>query len=106
MIHIMTQRVPHKLDFSKKLLLAVAGLVVIAAPVMFGLLKAAGQSKSQVENPPVAAQAVDAFYASRGTPSDRVGSPILKTISPNTKACSKPARKPVLVAKADPKRSY
>jgi bla regulator protein BlaR1 len=36
--HIMTEGITHNLDFSKKLLLAVAGLLVLATPIAFGLL--------------------------------------------------------------------
>src|SRR5579872_1572706 len=47
-VRIMTQRVAHRLDFGKKLLLAVAGMVALAAPIVFGLLNAPpGRAQSQ-----------------------------------------------------------
>jgi len=39
-VRIMTQRVAHRLDFGRKLLLAVAGMAALAAPIVFGLLNA------------------------------------------------------------------
>jgi bla regulator protein BlaR1 len=40
-IRIMTERVASRLDFNRKLLLLAAGLVAVAAPIVFGLLNAA-----------------------------------------------------------------
>lgn len=45
-VHIMTERVVRKLDFSKKLLLSAAGLVAVAVPIIFGLANAT-QSRAQ-----------------------------------------------------------
>jgi bla regulator protein blaR1 len=39
-VHIMTEGMTRKLDFSKKLLLSAAGLLAVAAPVVIGLLHA------------------------------------------------------------------
>jgi bla regulator protein blaR1 len=40
MVHIMTERMLHKLDFGRKLLLGAAGLAAIACPIAFGLATA------------------------------------------------------------------
>ena len=39
MVHIMTKSVSRKLDFSRKLLLSAAGLLVVVVPISFGLVK-------------------------------------------------------------------
>jgi len=39
-VHVMTKNVVRKLDFGRKLLLSVAGLVAVALPVVFGVLHA------------------------------------------------------------------
>jgi beta-lactamase regulating signal transducer with metallopeptidase domain len=50
-VHIMTQRVAHKLDLSKKLLLGAAGLVAVAVPTAIGLLNATpALAEAQTEN--------------------------------------------------------
>lgn len=49
MVHIMSEHVAQKLEFSKKVLLWVAALVVVVAPIVFGLVNAtpsAAQSDS------------------------------------------------------------
>jgi len=47
----MTKLVAHKLDFRRKLFLSVCGLVAVAVPIMFGLLKATqSQAESQTQN--------------------------------------------------------
>ncbi len=49
-VRIMTERVGCKLDFSRKLLLSAAGLVVVVLPIVFGLLHATqtrAESKAQ-----------------------------------------------------------
>jgi len=40
MVHIMTDRIAHKLDFTRKLLLGAAAFLAIALPIAFGLLNA------------------------------------------------------------------
>jgi bla regulator protein blaR1 len=50
MVHIMSERVAEKLDFSKKLLLSLAALVVVVTPIVFGLVNAtpsAAQSQDE-----------------------------------------------------------
>jgi len=50
-VHIMTERVTRKLDFSRKLLLSAAGLVAVAVPIVFGLVNATqSRAESQTEN--------------------------------------------------------
>jgi len=53
-VHIMTEGVGCRLDFSRKLLLSAAGLLVVAIPVVFGLLHAT-QSRAQSQSPNVVA---------------------------------------------------
>jgi len=43
----MTQQVSNKLDFSRKLLLGAAGLVVVAVPIVFGLVGLRAQILSE-----------------------------------------------------------
>jgi bla regulator protein BlaR1 len=51
MVHIMTDRILHKLDFARKALLAVAATLAIAIPVTFGLFNATpSRARSQSEN--------------------------------------------------------
>src|SRR5437763_13286776 len=40
MVHIMTDRISHKLDFARKLLLGITAFLAIALPITFGLLHA------------------------------------------------------------------
>jgi len=47
MVHIMSARILHKLDFARKLLLTTAALLAIALPIAFGVLHATpGQAQS------------------------------------------------------------
>jgi uncharacterized protein (TIGR03435 family) len=51
MVHIMTDRILHKLDFARKALLTVAAALAIAIPVTFGLFDATlTRAQSQAEN--------------------------------------------------------
>lgn len=51
MVHIMSDRILHKLDFARKLLLTVAASLAIAVPVTFGLFHATpGQAQPQADN--------------------------------------------------------
>jgi bla regulator protein BlaR1 len=50
-VHIMTERVARKLDFSRQLLLSAAGLVAVAAPIILGLTNATqSRAQSQAES--------------------------------------------------------
>jgi bla regulator protein blaR1 len=50
MVHIMSEHVVSKLDFSKKLLLSAAGLAALAVPIVFGLANATpSRAQSQAE---------------------------------------------------------
>ena len=54
--YIMTKNLSHKLDFSRKLLLSIAGLLAVAVPIAFGLAKptkSQAESQSQDALPPV-----------------------------------------------------
>jgi uncharacterized protein (TIGR03435 family) len=54
--YIMTKNLSRKLGFSRKLLLGVAGLLAVAAPIAFGLLHATqtrAQSQAQITTPAV-----------------------------------------------------
>src|SRR5579871_386125 len=54
MVHIMTQRKLQKLDFGRKLLLGVAGLAAVVAPMVIGLVSATpGQAAAQATAEPV-----------------------------------------------------
>lgn len=51
MVHIMTNSVSRKLDFTRKLLLSTAGLLAIALPILFGLANPTpSRAQSQVED--------------------------------------------------------
>jgi bla regulator protein BlaR1 len=51
MVHIMSEHVVRKLDFTRRLLLSAVAVAVIAAPIAFGLLHATpGRAQSQDEN--------------------------------------------------------
>jgi bla regulator protein blaR1 len=48
MVHIMTEHVVRKLDFSRKLVLSTAGVLALALPLVYGLLNATpGRAQSQ-----------------------------------------------------------
>jgi bla regulator protein blaR1 len=50
-VRIMTERVASRLDFNRKLLLIAAGVIAVAAPILFGLLNATpSQAQSQAGN--------------------------------------------------------
>jgi bla regulator protein blaR1 len=60
MVHIMTQRVVRRLDFSRKLLLTMAALMAPVVPVVFGLVKATpGRAESQAGSAAVSAPAFE-----------------------------------------------
>lgn len=67
MVHIMTHRVLHKLDFGRKLLLAAAGLAAVAAPIVVGLVSAtpspaaaqAAKTEAQASQPVLVPQDVE-----------------------------------------------
>jgi bla regulator protein blaR1 len=51
MVHIMSEQMGRKLDFSKKLLLSTAGALALALPIVFGLMSAPrSKAESQTEN--------------------------------------------------------
>jgi uncharacterized protein (TIGR03435 family) len=56
MAYIMTKNLSRKLDFSRKLLLSVAGLLAVAAPVAFGLLQATQTRAQALAQNPAGAQ--------------------------------------------------
>jgi bla regulator protein BlaR1 len=66
MAYIMTKNLSHKLDFGRKLLLSIAGLSAVAAPITFGLLHSP-QSRAELRasNAPIMA----AFKVSSVQPS-------------------------------------
>lgn len=82
MVHIMTERMLHKLDFGKRLLLSVAGLAAVAAPIAFGLATAthavspAGSVVAQQTEQPAAAHA--SVHASK----EEMTALVLKKIPP------------------------
>jgi bla regulator protein blaR1 len=72
MVHIMSEHVAKKLDFTRKLLLTVAGFLAIAVPVVFGLMHATpGRAQSQAET----AGAAPTFQSFSIKPSAGVAAP-------------------------------
>ncbi len=60
MVHIMSHHVVSKLDFSRKLLLSAVAVLAIAAPVVFGLVKATpGLAESSAVRTPTAASSLE-----------------------------------------------
>src|SRR5450631_3588693 len=60
-VHIMTEGVMRKLDFSRKLLLSAAGLVAVALPIVLGLLNAQSiRAQSVAENTAASTPAYEA----------------------------------------------
>jgi len=106
-VHIMTQGVPCKLDFSKRLLIGAAGLVAIAVPILFGLLKATpGRAESQIGNPGGRTHALDPLHPNRDKPAGKAVLPVTMVVSPIATACRKSVRapKPVSSGRGDPAR--
>jgi beta-lactamase regulating signal transducer with metallopeptidase domain len=92
--HIMTPRVIRKLNFSTKLLLAAAAVVVVAIPLAVGLLRSTPpQAGAQAANPVNGAQGSAAPYANQPQPATTVA-PRETARSPKVKACSKSKRLP------------
>jgi len=51
-VRIMTKQIAHKLDFSRKLLLGIAGMAVLVLPIALGLVHATrAQAQAAAENP-------------------------------------------------------
>jgi bla regulator protein blaR1 len=62
MVHIMSEHVARKLDFSRKLLLTVAGFATIAAPIIFGLVHATpSRAQSQDQTASATTPAFESF---------------------------------------------
>jgi bla regulator protein blaR1 len=69
MVHIMSEHVAQKLDFTRKLLLTFAGCLAIAVPVVFGLMHATpGRAQSQNDN--AASARFESFTITPLSPSD------------------------------------
>ncbi len=60
-VHIMNESIARKLNFSKKLLLSAVGVLAIAVPVMFGLVR---PTQSRAESPSASAAAITPGYES------------------------------------------
>jgi bla regulator protein blaR1 len=79
MVHIMSEHVAQKLDFTRKLLLTIAGFLAIIVPVVFGLMHATpSRAQSQAETASAAPRfesfsikPVDASSATPDGPSSR-----------------------------------
>jgi TonB family protein len=78
MVYIMTERIPHKLDFSKKLLLGAVGFSALAVPIAFGLMTAAPRPAASVAT--AAAPSDDA--APVPVPQGEMSGRIVKKVSP------------------------
>ena len=51
MVHIMTDQMTHKLNFTRRLMLSTAAFLAVALPVVFGLINATpGQAQSQADS--------------------------------------------------------
>jgi bla regulator protein blaR1 len=62
MVHIMSENIAGKLDFSKKLLLSIVAVLAIATPIVFGLFDATpSRAQSQAENSSAAVPAFQSF---------------------------------------------
>jgi bla regulator protein BlaR1 len=73
---IMTERVAHKLDFSRKLLLGAAGGLAVAVPIAFGLLNVTpSRAESQTQNSAL----VIPVYEVASIKLDKAGTAALKT---------------------------
>jgi bla regulator protein blaR1 len=92
MVHIMTERILHKLDFGRKLLLGAAGLAAVAGPIAFGLVNstparansAAGSAIAQQADQPAALTSV---HASK----KEMAALVLKKINPEYPEAAKKA---------------
>jgi len=93
MVHIMTERMLHKLDFGGKLLLGAAGLAALAAPIAFGLINAnptraestAASAAAQQSEPPAAP------HASVKASKEEMTALLLRKISPEYPEAAKKA---------------
>jgi len=94
MVNIMTERMLHKLDFGRKLLLGAAGLAAVAGPIAFGLVNAnptraesaAGEAAAPQSEQPSAAHA--SVHASK----EEMTALVLKKIPPEYPEAAKKAR--------------
>ena len=92
MVHIMTERMLHKLDFGRKLLLGAAGLAAVAGPIAFGLVNAnptraesaAREAARQSEQPPAA-------HASAHASKEEMAALVLKKVPPEYPEAAKKA---------------
>ena len=93
MVHIMNERVLHKLDFGRKLLLGGAGLAAVAGPIAFGLVNAnptraesaARNAATQQSEQPTAAHA--SVHASK----EEMTALVLKKVPPEYPEAAKKA---------------
>jgi bla regulator protein blaR1 len=89
-VHIMTLREAYKLNFSRKLLLAVAALAAVAAPIMFGSLNAtATRVEAQAETLAVTTRLANPPQASLIKPDETATLATPKAGPRKIKACAK-----------------
>jgi bla regulator protein blaR1 len=89
-VHIMTPGEEYKLNFSKKLLLALTALAAVAAPMMFGLLHTApGLAETRAENSVSTSRLAAPLQASLVEPDRTATFTIPKTGPRRTKVCAK-----------------
>jgi len=88
-VHIMSPRKAHRLNFSKKFLLSMFASAAIAAPMMFGLLHAApSRTETQTENSASTARLAEPLQASLVKPARNVA--VMALNAPRTtKVCAK-----------------
>lgn len=70
MVHIMNDRILHKLDFARKVLLTSAAFLAIAVPITFGLLHpTSGRAQSQLASTPAASPVFSSLSIKQTPPS-------------------------------------
>jgi bla regulator protein blaR1 len=92
MVYIMTERIPHKLDIGKKLLLGSVGLAALAVPIAFGLVTGTPARAGSAANlaPPSAESADDA--APVPVPQEEMSGRISKKVQPEYPEAARKAR--------------
>jgi hypothetical protein len=109
-VRIMTGRASRRLDFRRKLLLGVAGLLALAVPIVFEPLNVtAGRAESEAESLASGAYALDGVATRADTRMDApaaAAAPAAKTATAKGKTCSKSVRQPqpVSSSRADLRR--
>lgn len=93
MVHIMTERILHKLDFGRKLLLGAAGLAAVAGPIAFGLVNSTPASTDSTAGSAVVQQSDQstATHTSVHASKKEMAALVLKKINPEYPEAAKKA---------------